>query len=382
MKIIITVASYYPDKNGVQAVTQYQAEGLVKKGHEVIVITKLIEGRENIEFHNGVKIIRTNIYNKYTLHFGNKNEYRNLILKESNDADVIIAICLQSVSADWLLGILDQIKCKKILYMHGMHDFKWYKHDFKTLIDFLKKLIRDIRWKTFYSFYLNKISKFDLVMHLHKQDDSYKYFEKHNLSKNIIIENCANDEFFYKTTYTRKINENYILCVANYNSRKNQEMIIESFFKANTKDYSLVLIGSKKNKYYYNLVNKIKRLSAIYGEKKVQLLTDIKRDEIPNYVSNASCYVMASTWEAFPISITEAMASGVPFISTNVGIIKFLPGGVIVDNIDEMSAWIETFIENQEISKQLGEIGKKYAVKNFRKDAKIDKIEENILAIM
>lgn len=40
MKILISVHTYYPDKNGVQMVTQYIAEGLAKK-HEVKVITEL-----------------------------------------------------------------------------------------------------------------------------------------------------------------------------------------------------------------------------------------------------------------------------------------------------------------------------------------------------
>lgn len=41
MKIGISVVTYYPEKNGVQFVTQSLAEGLVKTGQDVTVITKL-----------------------------------------------------------------------------------------------------------------------------------------------------------------------------------------------------------------------------------------------------------------------------------------------------------------------------------------------------
>ena len=39
MKIVFTVHTYYPNKDGVQYVTQYLAEGLAKLGHDITVIT-------------------------------------------------------------------------------------------------------------------------------------------------------------------------------------------------------------------------------------------------------------------------------------------------------------------------------------------------------
>ena len=40
MKICISVVTYFPEQNGVQFVTQNLAEGLVKNGHEVTVLTR------------------------------------------------------------------------------------------------------------------------------------------------------------------------------------------------------------------------------------------------------------------------------------------------------------------------------------------------------
>ena len=44
MKIIFTVNTYYPYKDGVSVVTQYLAEGLAQKGHEVLVMTSSCDG--------------------------------------------------------------------------------------------------------------------------------------------------------------------------------------------------------------------------------------------------------------------------------------------------------------------------------------------------
>ena len=35
MKILFVVHSYYPEKDGVSIVTQYMAEGLCERGHEI-----------------------------------------------------------------------------------------------------------------------------------------------------------------------------------------------------------------------------------------------------------------------------------------------------------------------------------------------------------
>ena len=56
MKIIFTVHTYYPNSDGVQYVTQYLAEGLAKKGHEVTVLTVNSERTKEYK-HNGVNVV-------------------------------------------------------------------------------------------------------------------------------------------------------------------------------------------------------------------------------------------------------------------------------------------------------------------------------------
>lgn len=377
MKIIITVASYYPCKDGVQSVTQYHAEGLAAKGHDVTVITGLVKNCPNTEIYNGVKIIRVNVYNKYTLHFGNKREYRNLIVNITKNVDVIIAVCLQSVVADWLLDIMDDINCRKILYMHGMHDFKWHKYDFYQLSSFGKKILRDIRWSIFYHLNFKNIRKFNMILHLHECDTAYKYFQRKKLGNNVVLENAADDEFFSESLQPiMGLPKKYMISVANYDIRKNQAMCIEAFYKTETKDCGLVFIGSKKNKYYEYLVSFKENLESIYGSKKVLILTDIPRNEICRYVKNSLCYLMTSTWEAFPVSIIEAIAGGIPFISTDVGIVRLLPGGVIIKNIDEMRYWIKYFINEPNVANFIGRSGKIYAENHLRQSKQIEKLEQ------
>ena len=372
MKILFTVATYWPKTDGVQMMTQILAEGLVALGHDVEVVTSKIEGKPDTEIHNGVEITRTDAYNYYYWHKGNKTKYEQLIINKANESDALVAVCLQSFSADWLLDVLDDIKCKKILYLHGMPDFKLHKESFSSLLVLAKTIFRNLRWKLFYEANIEKIKKFDYITHLFYKDNSYDYFKLKGYSDNKVIENTCSQEFFE----TNGLNDDKnILYVGNYGERKNQILALECFYEADTKDYSLTLVGSKDNSYYEKLLNKNEELKEKYGEKKVTILHSIKREEIIRLTKRCSFCFMSSTYEYYPITIVEAMASGKAFLSTNVGIVNKLPGGIVVGKKDDLIYWIE-HLTSTKLYEKLGRIGFEYAHKNLTNRSQINKLIE------
>lgn len=372
MKILITVDSYYPDKNGVQNVTQYQAEGLVDLGHEVTVIASNNHGKYlNFEKYNGVDIFRVDAYNKNMFHFGNKKQYKRLVIEKANQCDVMMNVCLQSFAADWILPILSEIECKKILMLHSMHDFTWNKNDFKTQRLFLKKLLRNIRWREFYFTQWKYIIQYDKVIHLHEKDYSYSFFSKRNFHRNTVIYNSVEDKFFEEHK-----KENIIINVASFNSRKNQMLALECFYEANTIDFKLVLIGLPENDYYHNLIQRKKELDQKYGEKKVEIHANLDREQTVKYIYMSKIYLLTSIWEGFPISLVEAMASGAAYVSTNVGIVRYLQGGYVVDSRREMITALEKMIAGD--WKKLSIIAKKYANDNMRRSSMIRKLEKEM----
>lgn len=376
MNIIFTVATYYPKTDGVQLVTQYQAEGLVKKGHKVTVITSKLKSSPDYEVHNGVEIVRVDAYNFYYWHKGNKKEYQNLVLEKTKVADALVAVCLQSFSADWLLDVLQQIKCKKILYLHGMPDFKVHLSDCSNLKKLAKTIFRNIRWKYFYTVHLNQIKKFDAITHLFKNDNSYKYFSKEGYKNNYVIENACNDDFFENIDFDNK--KKNFLYVGNYCDRKNQELALKAFYDADLIDFGLVFIGSQKNDYCNKLINLNNSLKNQYGNHNVEILYGVPREKISEYTKNAYACVISSNYEYYPITIVESLAAGNPFISTDVGIVNLLPGGVIANTQEEISYWIEFFARNEEYKTELGKAGRNYALKNLRIETKVSSLEDII----
>ena len=384
MNILITVSTYYPKKDGVSKVTQYVAEGLAQKGNNVTVITTNQNEKVNLEQHNGVVIRRVNLYTRCGFYFGNKKDYRRIIEDETKKCDVMINVCTQNAFTDVILKNIDSYKCKKVLYMHGMFDFRFHTLDFSSFSSIINKFWKEVRWFVYYFFNGKYFKKYDIVTQLHEKDYANIFFEKKYRIKSSIIENAADDEFFCvkEKKGFKKPFDRYIIYVANYDDRKNQKLVIDEFFKSKIdKEIGLVLIGSCKNNYYNMLQKRICTLRQIYklrnDEKPILLLHDVERKFVSQYVSKAILYVMTSKWEAYPISIVESMACGIPFISTDVGVVKYFIGGIVC-NKNDIKFWIEKIVNNEKMRNEMSKMCALYAKSNFMIEDKIDILEKLI----
>lgn len=381
MKILITVASYYPVSGGVQMVTQYTAEEMVKQGHDVTVLTSTYDRSDFLSEHNGVKIIYTNLYKKADFSFGNKSGYIRQIKELSKEFDVLINVSLQTPTTDLLLPSLAKIKCKKVLYLHDIYDFKWKPDDFRSLYSIIKKCYYNISRGIFYSYAHNYIKNYDLITHLSPFDFSMKYVKKHSITQNLVLGNAAVDTIFSKKT-TPNTTDKYFVCIANYNDRKNQLFVLRSFYKSEVDNsVGLVFIGKEINSYYRKLVKEKILLDKKYGTRNVVFHAGIPRNETEKILSEAYALVLGSKIEMFPVVIIEAMAAKIPFISTNVGCVKFQPGGFIAQDEEEMSYWMSFIINNPDVASCYAEAGFKYSTINMTVKSRVKLLLERIAQI-
>ena len=84
---------------------------------------------------------------------------------------------------------------------------------------------------------------------------------------------------------------------------------------------------------------------------------------------------MASEHEEYPVSLVEAMAVGTPFVSTNAGCARLLPGGVTVLSKKDLSFVIQMLITHPEMLQKYGDQGRVYALNNNTTDIAIARFE-------
>jgi len=380
MKILISTYTYYPSLDGVSNVTQYVAEGLAKKNWDVTVITTKKKNTKKFEIFKGVKIYRKNFYTKNTFHFGKKIEYLNFIDTFSNKKFIFINVGLQVLFTDWTFKYLDNKKFYSILYLHGIYSSSFNKNDFNSFKNLISKIFRNLKW--FFYFWLNKkfIQLYNLPIHLHSKDPSVNLLKKLGVNHKLILENAV-DPIFFKLK--KKNHKKFtFISINSFNQRKNQISIIKSYIKANIKNSLLILIGNNGREYYKLLLKEKKKIQDKSISRNIKIFYDLPRNETIEYLRKSDVFIMASIWESYPISILESLAMGIPFISTRVGIVPYLAGGIVAKNEKKMSNLMIKFFKNKNLIKKLSIEGRIFAKKKFNIKNKLDILDKKLNKIM
>lgn len=105
----------------------------------------------------------------------------------------------------------------------------------------------------------------------------------------------------------------------------------------------------------------------------------LKRDEVPRHLNSLDIYLQTSRWEGMPLSVMEAMASGLPAIVTgavgNRDVVSHGETGFIAGTIDEMIHYIEKYKENRDLIKRHGQTASyiarnRFTISRLRNDLK------------
>jgi 1,4-alpha-glucan branching enzyme len=111
----------------------------------------------------------------------------------------------------------------------------------------------------------------------------------------------------------------------------------------------------------------------------IRLLGRIDHVFIPPYFAHADAYVLPSISEGLPISLLEAMASGLPSIASDVGGISSLIGPSVVKLVPpgDAKALADAMIRlrNDEITRRgLAEMGRRFVTEHFSWDRVVDRL--------
>lgn len=189
--------------------------------------------------------------------------------------------------------------------------------------------------------------------------EAQEYFNKKIQRKSVIIPNPIKEEFICRP-YTGK-REKIIVTVGRLEKQKNHKMLIEAFSKLpeELNEYKLIIYGEGSLR--PELEKQIKELNLL---DRVFLPGQV--DDIKNKIYKASLFVLSSNYEGMPNALMEAMALGIPCISTDCPcggprfLIKNGYNGYLVhiNDIQDLHKTIQNVLhkEQTEISKRANKI--------------------------
>lgn len=155
---------------------------------------------------------------------------------------------------------------------------------------------------------------------------------------------------------------NTVLHIGRFSEQKNHEELIDIFkecVKADDK-IKLDLVGEGKLK--KKIKNKVERMNL---SNNVNFIGKI--EEPYRLINEADIFVLPSKWEGMPMTVIEAMGTGIPIIAYNVGglkdMIKKDESGILVNNSREFVEAILELKDNLSKRRSLGERALKYAQK-------------------
>ena len=196
----------------------------------------------------------------------------------------------------------------KVLTIHGMN-YKWeWIHNKGIIVGSIVMII--------FKLVIKKMDKIILV------DDASKRFCKIQGNKVVVIPVGIDTGMFtpmdktaLRERYKFDKSDKILLYVGRFKKEKGLDLLIKAFMKVKNKipDCKLVLVGDGPEKQnLFKLVNGLKL-------RDVQFMNTVEHDEMPMIMNCADVFALCSLYEGMPTVVLEALACGVPVVSTDVG---------------------------------------------------------------
>lgn len=181
------------------------------------------------------------------------------------------------------------------------------------------------------------------------------YFKSEGFEVTYIPNFIEIDQYPFKVRPDLKLR---ILWVRAFHDIYNPTLAIEVLKKLSkeTEEASLCMVGAFKD----NSINSVRELIARYAlELKVEITGILKKEDWVKMAKDFDIFINTTNVDNMPISIIEAMALGLPIVSTNVGGIPYLvtdcKTGLLVEaaNPDAMAAAIVRLIGEKNLADSL-----------------------------
>lgn len=333
-KIIFYIGSL--TKAGAQRVIINLTQSLLEKGYDITIVTIAKEEDEYLLPKGAVRIIsdltQKEIRNNRLLNLKNRIIKLRDIWKNENP-DLIVSF----IGKNNFMAILTSmgLKIPVAVSVRGEPTEEYYTGLLRFLARYLFRAASGIILQT---------------------EESKKFFPPKTLKKAVVLPNPLNPIFIEEVCHEER--EKKIVLVGRIDSNKNQKLAIRAFQMISNKfpEYKMEIWGTGED--FRALTEFVKEIGM---EEKI--LLQGATDQVKEKLKSAALYILPSNTEGMPNSLMEAMALGLPVISTDCPcggpkeLIQDGINGLLVPVKDEerMAEAMERVLENKEFRSKLGE---------------------------
>lgn len=146
---------------------------------------------------------------------------------------------------------------------------------------------------------------------------SFNNILKEYTKTNIDLLSNIVDNFFFQKKFQKKISNDFIfLHIASLDKNKNQEFLIRSFEKI-AKLNDKIYLNIAGDGYMRNFLDSLVKKLDI--EKQVNFLGRMSQEKVREEMMKSNCFILSSNFETFGVVLIEALACGLPLITTKCG---------------------------------------------------------------
>jgi len=155
-----------------------------------------------------------------------------------------------------------------------------------------------------------------------------------------------NPEEFRPTLSTYGLPKDYLLYVGEISRRKNIKNLLAAYAKfSHGRDLPLVMVGSQS----YGANELLSEIPSLGIEDRVRLLGYVPDSDLPAIYAGAAAFLFPTYYEGFGLPVLEAMASGIPTVTSDRGAVPEITGdhAVLVepDDVESIAAGISQALE-------------------------------------
>lgn len=322
MRILFCLDYYYPHVGGAEILFQNVAEGLVRLGHQVDVVTQRVEGTEAFCEHNGVRIHRVRT-------FGMRHFFAFLAVPKMLDlakkADLIHTSTFAAAPPAWLAA---RLRGKKVIItVHEVWVGKWSRVSDAGRIS---NIINDLAERMLYWFNYDKYVAVSNATSADLRGLLSRKAEVHTIYNGVdyghwCTEKHNGDELRRKLAFEDKF---VFLFTGRPGRSKGLPVLLKAFASVENCDYArLLVLASRSKACRRGFLDAIALVEKLGISDRVIFMDSVSYEELPDVVSAADCVCVPSLSEGFGFCAAEACAMGKPVIATDNASLPEVVGG-------------------------------------------------------